>query len=97
MRKIATVMLCFASLALGSTVHAAGCEPITADEAVKAEDARYTAQMSNDFAAMERLIAEDLVYIHSSSVVDNKKSYIESMRTGAVRYRVMRRSDVKLK
>ena len=49
------------------------------------------------FRSMERLIAEDLVYIHSSSVVDNKKSYIESMRTGAVRYRVMRRSDVSVR
>jgi len=87
-------MLCFASIAFATAVHAAGCEPITADEAVKAEDARYAAQMSNDFAAMDRLIANDLVYIHSSALVDNKQTYIESMRTGAVKYRVMRRSDV---
>lgn len=94
MRRFFAAMLCFASLVFAGAVQAAGCEPITADEAVKAEDARYAAQMGNDFAAMERLIADDLVYIHSSSVVDNKKTYIESMRTGAVKYRVMRRSDV---
>ena len=94
MRQFAAAMLCFASLAFASAAHAAGCEPITADEAIRAEDARYAAQMNNDFAAMDRLIADDLVYIHSSSLVDNKKTYIESMRTGAVKYRVMRRSDV---
>lgn len=94
MRRVAAEMLCFASIAFATAVHAAGCEPITADEAVKAEDARYAAQMSNDFAAMDRLIANDLVYIHSSALVDNKQTYIESMRTGAVKYRVMRRSDV---
>jgi len=94
MRQFAAAMLCFASLAFVSTAHGAGCEPITADEAIRAEDARYAAQMSNDFAAMERLIADDLVYIHSSSLVDNKQTYIESMRTGAVKYRVMRRSEV---
>ena len=94
MRRFFAAMLCFASLVFAGAVQAAGCEPITVDEAVKAEDARYAAQMGNDFAAMERLIADDLVYIHSSSVVDNKKTYIESMRTGAVKYRVMRRSDV---
>ena len=94
MRRVAAAMLFFASIAFATAVHAAGCEPITADEAVKAEDARYAAQMSNDFAAMDRLIANDLVYIHSSALVDNKQTYIESMRTGAVKYRVMRRSDV---
>ncbi len=94
MRRFVVAMLCFASLAFAGAVQAAGCEPITADEAVRAEDARYAAQMSNDFAAMERLIADDLVYIHSSSLVDNKQTYIESMRTGAVKYRVMRRSEV---
>ena len=94
MRRLAAAILCFASLAVATTAQAAGCEPITADEAIKAEDARYAAQMSNDFAAMDRLIANDLVYIHSSALVDNKQTYIESMRTGAVKYRVMRRSDV---
>lgn len=94
MRRFAAAMLCFAFIAFAGAAQAAGCEPITADEAVKAEDARYAAQMSNDFAAMDRLIANDLVYIHSSALVDTKQTYIESMRTGAVKYRVMRRSDV---
>lgn len=94
MRRVVAAMLCFASLVFASAAQAAGCEPITTDEAVSAEDARYAAQMNNDFAALERLIADDLVYIHSSTLVDNKKTYIESMRTGAVKYRVMRRSDV---
>ena len=37
---------------------------ITVEEAMKAEDARFAAQMNNDFAAMERLYGDDLVYIH---------------------------------
>jgi hypothetical protein len=43
---------------------------------------------------MEKLFSSDLVYIHSSSVLDNKASFIESMRSGTVKYKVMRRSDV---
>ena len=31
----------------------------------------------------------DLVYIHSSTVLDTKTSFIESMRSGIVRYRRM--------
>ena len=68
--------------------------PVTAEEALAAEDARYEAQTGDDFAAMAKLFGEDLVYIHSSAVVDNKATYIDSMRSGNVKYRKMRRSDV---
>ena len=77
-----------------ASVLAAACDPVNADEALKAEDARYATQMSNDFAAMEKLISPELVYFHSSAVIDNKQSYIDSLRSGAVQYKVMRRSDV---
>lgn len=67
---------------------------ITADEALRAEDARYQAQTTNDIAALERLLGPDLVYIHSSAAKDSKASYVESLRLGTVKYRAMRRSDV---
>ena len=67
---------------------------ITVDQALAAEAARYRAQMDNDFAAMDRLYGADLVYIHSSTVTDSKASFIESMRSGAVRYRRMTLGDV---
>jgi hypothetical protein len=70
---------------------------VTEDEVLRAEDARYAAQTTNDFAAMEKLIGDDLVYIHSSSVLDDKAAYNESMRSGTVKYRVMRRSEVKVR
>jgi len=67
---------------------------VSADAVQAAEDARYAAQTGDDFAAMDKLIASDLVYIHSSAVVDDKASYIDSMRSGNVKYRKMQRSDV---
>ena len=88
------VMVLAVVLGCSASAFAASCDPINADEAVKAEDARYAAQTSNDLSAMDKLYSPDLVYIHSSAVVDNKQSYIESMRTGTVQYKVMRRSDV---
>ncbi len=78
-----------------SPVMAENCGgPVTADEALDAEDARYAAQMGDDYGALQKLLGEDLVYIHSSAVVDTKASYIDSMKSGTVKYRVMRRSDV---
>lgn len=67
---------------------------ITAEEAQRAEDARYAAQTGGDFTALAGLIGDDLVYIHSLAVVDNKAAYIESQRSGKVKYRTMKRSDV---
>ena len=69
---------------------------ITADEAMKAENARYAAQTTNDFAAMDKLFGNDLTYNHSSAATDNKATYIDSMRSGRTKYRKMtpeRRSE----
>ena len=74
--------------------HADSCEYITADEAQNAEQMRQVAQTTNDFDTLEKIFSPDLIYVHSSSVVDSKQSYIESMRSGAVVYKVMRHSDV---
>ena len=62
---------------------------ITADEAMKAENARYAAQTTNDFTAMEKLFGNDLTYNHSSAATDNKATYIDGMRSGRVKYRKM--------
>jgi hypothetical protein len=62
---------------------------ITADEAMKAETARYAAQTSNDFAAMEKMFGSDLTYNHSSAATDDKAAYIDAMRSGRAKYRKM--------
>ncbi len=62
---------------------------ITADEAMKAELARYAAQTANDFAAMEKLFGNDLTYNHSSAASDDKAKYIDAMRSGRTKYRKM--------
>ncbi len=93
----------FAFVALGVvTAGGASAEEcsgsITAEEALRAEDARYAAQIANDFAVMERMFGPDLVYIRSvDGAAADKTAYVESMRSGTVKYRVMRRSDVKVR
>jgi hypothetical protein len=71
-----------------------GCSgTITAQEALDAENARYVAQTTDDYAALERLYGDDLVYIHSNALVDTKAGFIELQRSGNVRYRKMKNSD----
>lgn len=90
LRKFATMRA-----APGGGGGAQGCSgTITVAEALQAEEARYAAQIGNDFAAMGRLFGDELVYIHSSTLEDTKASFIESMRSGNVKYRAMKRGDV---
>jgi len=99
-RLLLGTLRAFAVLAVVSSgaAFAADCSGnITAEEGLRAEDARYAAQTGRDFSALEQLIGEDLVYIHSSAIVDNKASYIETQRAGTVIYRIMKRSDVSVR
>lgn len=68
-------------------------ESITRMEALLAEDERYRAQTTGDFSSMESLFGSDLVYFHSTGAIDSKQTFIDSQRTGAVRYRKMNRFD----
>lgn len=81
------------SATLGFLAGAASAEEcsgtITADDAMKAEMARYAAQTSNDFAAMDKMFGNDLTYNHSSSATDDKAKYIDAMRSGRTKYRKM--------
>jgi ketosteroid isomerase-like protein len=89
-----------AGLMLGPMIAGAkaeGCDgAVTAEEALKAENARYAAQTTSDFDAMQKLFGDDLIYTHSTAAIDGKASYIEKQR-GGLHYRVMKPSDVKVR
>jgi len=87
----------FALSACVTAAAAADCKAISESDVVTAEVARYEAQTGDDFIAMDRIIGDDLVYIHSSSVVDDKPAYINSMRSGTVKYRTMRMLENKVR
>jgi Domain of unknown function (DUF4440) len=90
--RVVRLFALFAMLALVAAGVAAAQEcggTITADEAMKAELARYAAQTANDFAAMEKMFGSDLTYNHSSAATDDKAKYIDAMRSGRTKYRKM--------
>jgi hypothetical protein len=97
--RFGRVSALFAMLGLVAAGAAAAQEctgTITAEEAMKAETARYAAQTSNDFAAMEKLFRSDLTYNHSSAASDDKAKYIDAMLSGRTKYRTMKpNADVK--
>ncbi|TAE23243.1 MAG: nuclear transport factor 2 family protein [Cytophagales bacterium] len=60
----------------------------SADEqaVLAAEKARFEATVAKNYDAMNELLADDLVYTHSSGVVDTKQAYIQSIKDGKAQY-----------
>lgn len=97
MNRLPTLAIALLLLATAGRALAVACEPVSAEEVHAAEMQRYNAQAKDDYAAMDRIIGDDLVYIHTSSLVDNKSSYIASLRSGTVKYKAMRMIDHKVR
>lgn len=59
-------------------------------------DARRMAAMGKkDIATLKALLADDLIYTHSSARMDTKASLIGAMESGATVYNAVESSDVK--
>lgn len=51
------------------------------------EDKRFAAMLAKDFGALERMVHEELLYTHSSGITDTKASWLDSMKSGKVKYK----------
>ncbi len=63
----------------------------------KLEDERYAAMLHRDVATLDRLLHDDLVYVHSNGAADMKATYVAGLRDGVLEYRRIERSDVTVK
>jgi len=63
-------------------------------ELLRLDDERSRAMVAADAATLERLMADDIVYTHSSGRLDTKKSFIASVTGGTVKYRRVNRKEV---
>jgi len=55
------------------------------------EDARFRAQVQSDTNALQNLMADDMLYIHSNASVDTKTIFINNLKTGKTIYQSMQR------
>jgi hypothetical protein len=51
------------------------------------EDKRFAAMLAKDLVALERMVHEELLYTHSSGITDTKASWLDSMKSGKVKYK----------
>ena len=50
--------------------------------------------LKKDFAAVEKMLADDLVYAHATGIVDTKQTYLAKLRSGRQLYRTMEQKNV---
>jgi len=73
-----------ALLALSACFMAVAAAP--EDELRQAEKSWAAAVVARDYAGLERIYADQLIYAHSTGAIETKKEYIDRLRTGAQRY-----------
>ena len=56
------------------------------DPVLQAEKTRFKAMVDKDFATLDQVISEDLVYIHSNGNVDTKESFMAPLKDGSRSY-----------
>ena len=71
--------------------------PDVSEEILKLEKMRNDAIVARDAATLEKLYDDELVYFRSYGRLDNKKNFIESIRTGGGFYKSYTYSNVKVR
>lgn len=61
------------------------------------EEKRCAAMTTNNIATLENLLHDELIYTHSSAVVDTRASYLNALKSGQTRYHSVQRSDEKVR
>ena len=62
-----------------------------------AELALYRAMIEQDFAALDAILADDVVYIHSTAVAESKQGYLDGVRDGLYEYGAIESDDVSVR
>jgi uncharacterized protein (TIGR02246 family) len=68
------------------------------EAAVEAVEMAWAQAMEdNDFATLEKVLADDLYYSHSNFLEDTKRSYIDKLKSGEARYYVLDTQSIRVK
>jgi hypothetical protein len=69
-------------------------EPEAEAGIARIEEQRFAAMLSADVATLDRLLASDLTYVHSSAKLDTKEDFIGAIKAGSLKYKVITPEDV---
>jgi ketosteroid isomerase-like protein len=80
------IVLCLAMGPIAVACAAAQRSGDAASRVLAAEKARVDALDWSDLAALTKIMADDVTYVHASGRVDTKTSYLDAIRSGQLHY-----------
>ena len=60
---------------------------MTEKDILALEEERFGAMIARDFPRLQLLVHDELMYTHSSGVVDGKATWLDAMKSGRVKYK----------
>lgn len=84
-----TIIRTLSAVALATACAAPGFAQPAIDEVKAAEKKRFEVTVKGDFKALDALLADDLIYVHSNGNVDSEKTFLESLTSGRSIYRAI--------
>jgi len=60
---------------------------MTEKDILALEGERFGAMIARDFPRLQLLVHDELMYTHSSGVVDGKATWLDAMKSGRVKYK----------
>ena len=76
---------------------AAGLAWASEEELRQAETGWAAAVQKADFAALERILGDRLIYNHSTGVVEDKQQYLGRLRKGLQKYELIEHADMQVR
>lgn len=74
------------TLTLSVFAFTAGAAPADEQQITAAEKNWAAAVIAKDFAKLEAMLTPDLIYAHSTGIIDDKTQYLQKMKTGKQNY-----------
>jgi len=69
----------------------------TEHEVLAADDRRFQAMMKQDWPTLNAVLADDLVYVHSTARVESKGEHVGNLQSGKPHYRGIAPRDRKVR
>jgi ketosteroid isomerase-like protein len=66
-------------------------------DVLRAEQDLYRAMVAHDRAALHRMLAPDVVYVHSTAVAESRDEYLAGVAAGRYEYESVRSRDTRVR
>ena len=96
MMKTRSIILLFTLMIVVSPFSPAQTANTVEQDLMHLEQQRVDAVIKGDLATLERIFSDDLLYTHSNARQETKQQFLESVKSGSIKYEAMKHSDLKV-